>query len=122
VASCELLVMDELGASLFDLVSGPLCVGWITEVIGSTYEHSHRDVRHRRQIDKWWLILVVLLLVEFFGTPIVKLELLAFDYLSVVEEALHASTSWEVAHVDLEPLGVIKLWVLCDEESLCKLA
>ena len=65
---------------------------------------------------------MIFLLVELFRAPVVKLEFLLFDDLSVVEEALDASTGWEVAHVDLEPLGVVKLRILGYEEAFSQLA
>jgi len=63
--------------------------------------------------------LTILLLVGFFA-PVIELHLPFIDDLAEVNETLDACALWEVAHINLEPVLVIKGWVRSNQESFCE--
>lgn len=44
------------------------------------------------------------------------------DVLGIVPETLDACSSWEVTHVDLESVFIVKRWIVSDREALHELA
>lgn len=106
VAGIDLLVMDHHGG--IQLVSGPLSIGYVSEVILSSDKHSNWNRCNFPQIDLRWSVLAIFLLVDILGAPVIKDHVWVRDHLTVVHETLDACASWEMTHVDLESFRVIK--------------
>jgi len=117
VTSFDLLVV---GNGL-DLVSGPLTVLDITQIVFSSYEHSYWNLVNIAQINLGGCVLVVVLLIFRLAPVIICHSFLTYS-LTVVNETLHARRGGEMRHVDLESVVIIKSRVLSDGEALDCLA
>lgn len=120
MASVNLLVVDH--HIFVQLVSSPLGIGCVSKVIGSSNEHGDRNGVNLAQVDCRWSVLAIFLLVDIFGAPVIEGHVLSLDHLSVVDDTLNASTSWEMSHIDLESIDVVERWILGNQERLGKLA
>ena len=106
MAGIDLLVMDHhVGAQL---VSGPLSIGDVSEIIFCSYEHSDWNGLNLAQIDLRWSVLAIFFMVDGLGAPVIEDHVWLRDHLTVVHETLDACASWEMTHVDLESSSVIK--------------
>ena len=121
VTSVYFLVVDEGISSLLDLVTSPVAVCGVTEVIFGSYKHSGGKLGDLSQINFWRSILPVFLLISF-SAPVVKLELLSMHKLSIVDKTLYTGTSREMRHIHTKSVWVIKWRILSDQESLANQA
>ena len=80
---------------------------WIAELVIGADEHGsgHGDLR---EVDLWWSLLAVVLLVQILRTPVVEFHVALLDQLGVMDQTLDADSIWEVSHVYLESILVIQ--------------
>jgi len=69
------------------------------------------EVSDACDVDFWRSVLAVVLLVFVLVVEVKFLESVGILDLAVVQDAVQGSSRWEVTHVDLESLSVIKRWV-----------
>lgn len=122
VTSLDRLVMNDWMSRFSDRVSGPASIGGITEVVSGADEHGDWDLSGVVvEGNLWWVFLTIMVHVSL-PTPVVELELLGEDHLTVVDQALDGSTSWEMAHIHIVSDWIVQLWVLGDQKTFTELA
>lgn len=116
----DFLVVDKSIASSIDLVSGPSCISSVSEIICCSNEHGSWKLFNLLDVNSWWLILSILLLIDLFA-PIKEFPCLSLHHLTIVDQTLNACTSWKVSHVHLESNRIVQFWILGNQESFSKL-
>ena len=116
VTRVYLLVVDNI---VSDLVAGPLSIRGVRQDILNAREHCHWDGADVLKRDQICLSLATNDVIEVIR---IDLEPVLFHVLGVVQDRLHARAVRLVAHIDSEPVIVVKFRVLIHEQLGDKLA
>jgi len=118
MACLYFFIVDDGITSGLNLFSSPSDIFQVTKIVLSSTEHCHWNITlDIGQVDQRWRVGAIMNLVGGSTTPVIKNEFTIVNLLSIMDQTLNRCATWEVTHIDIKPIFVVKSRVLGDKEA-----